>query len=171
MDEAARLIFDGVVVRRFHTQPMIHSETVGHHQGLVMALLAYAYSQASREFWIYAALHDLAECRTGDAPSFVKQESPSIKELLDDLEDQTFNRANLPLPILCREDKIKMKRLDYVAGMLTCYHEFQLGNRRAADSFHNFLRYYSVFPRPEPGQEGSKLDAIVLYLKDQFLSA
>jgi len=142
LDQVTKLIFDGVETKRFHTVPTWRQETVGHHQGIVMALLMHAYPRIRREVIRYASIHDLAEHVTGDAPSPTKRSHPDLKRLLDDFEDSVYRTFTVDLPILDGVEYNLFKRVDNVAGMMTCYREYMMGNFNITREFTNFRTYY-----------------------------
>lgn len=146
-DAVLSLIYDGVMTKRFHTVATIKDETVGHHQGLVMALLLACYPLASRDLVIYAAFHDLAEHETGDVPSTVKRMFPSVKAMFDEAEASIYRQAGFSLPALTKDDHNRFKRCDNVAGMMTCKREYMLGNTPIVEQFTNFMSYYATLRR------------------------
>lgn len=144
MNQGIQLIFNGVETKRFHTVPTLRNETVGHHQGMVVALLLHAYPHVRRAVVIYAALHDLAEHVTGDTPSPVKKASPEVKHALDSLEDSVYRQHGIELTKLDQVERNLFKRCDNVAGMLSCWREYMMGNVGILVQFTNFKTYYDL---------------------------
>jgi len=162
MDPAFTLLLHGVETKRFHTVATIRNETVGHHHGLVVGLMAIAYPSIRADVMRYAALHDLAEHVTGDPPSTVKRAHPEVKTAFDLLEESVYRQATIEMPILSRFEHVAFKRCDNVAGMMSCLREYMLGNTPILEQFRNFLSYYTL------QREGVTQELTLLAMKDYW---
>ncbi len=83
-------------VRRFHTWPVLHQQTVAEHSWNVARILLVIWSEAPRHVVVEALFHDTGEVAIGDVPSYAKWRIPDLKRLMDDAEDHARQAMVLP---------------------------------------------------------------------------
>lgn len=156
MTRLHRIIRRSNQVRRFHTEPVIVEETVGHHSANVVAILIDLYQpEFPPAALIVAALyHDLDEYYTGDAPAPVKKENPSVKAAMDRAGDRWRRHYKLTSPVLRQEEFAVLKFADAYDCVLSFTEEAILRNnhqmmtplRRALGYMSNaYLKMPQVF--------------------------
>lgn len=87
-------------VKRYHTWPVHHQQSVAHHSWNVARILLEIWPSAPREAIIYAITHDMGEVATGDVPFPVKRENPDLKAIMDRLEDGALRTMGVRVPEL-----------------------------------------------------------------------
>lgn len=128
-------------VKRWHTEPVLHQQTVGEHTyGVVYLTLFLTDWQASRNLLIAALMHDTAERKFGDVPSPTKKLA-GIKQAMDALEDEHMERLGLTIPELSPEEAQVLKLADNLEGGMFCAFEVRRGNRDIQTGFNNYIRY------------------------------
>lgn len=143
IDPDIRFVIEGCQVKRFHTQPVLKNETIGHHQGLIASLTAVIFPEMRPAFWQYIALHDIAESVTGDVPSTAKRLDAELKPILNRIEEKSFVDARIRVPMLTDYEHAVFKLLDNAAGLITCWYEVVRGNRLLMFAFTKFATYYA----------------------------
>lgn len=76
----------GGAVRRYHTWPVIHQQTVAEHSWNLARILHTIWPDAPVGAILHAIYHDVGEVATGDIPFPVKRENPDLKVTMDRLE-------------------------------------------------------------------------------------
>ena len=128
-------------VKRWHTEPTLHTQTVGEHTyGVVMLVLLLTGWEASRSLMIAAQLHDTAERQFGDVPGPTKRLS-GVKGQFDALEDAFMARLGAPAPTLTDTEAKLLKMADNLEGALFCAFELRRGNREIQRAFFNYLSW------------------------------
>jgi 5'-deoxynucleotidase YfbR-like HD superfamily hydrolase len=141
MRKALDFILRGAEVKRFHTTHTLVSETVGHHSHGVAALCCLIYGRGvTANVLKAAALHDLAECITGDIPSPAKR-AYGIGQQVNELETTLLEGADLHMPHLNETDAQVLKLADIAHGALFCIREMELGNRKMLYIYRNYISY------------------------------
>jgi Predicted hydrolases of HD superfamily len=134
LEESARTL-------RWHTEPVLHRQTVGEHTyGVLMLVMELTSWQASRNLMAAALLHDTAERRFGDVPSPTKR-LLELKESFDGLEETFMEENRIPLPALGKAEHRVLKIADYLEGAMFCAFETRRGNRDIRNGFRNYLNY------------------------------
>jgi len=124
-------IRSGYKVQRFHTQPRIHADTVGHHSANV-AVLVLAFSPLCRkEVLVEALMHDVAEVETGDTPATVKNWDKKVRDALDWLEERFRAKNKIPTPDLRNDEKALLHFVDRLESLLSAQEEVNMGNSYA----------------------------------------
>lgn len=136
------LLVQGSQTKRFHTVPTIHNETVGHHTNLVCGLLYLLYPDCRREVLIHAIFHDVAECVTGDIPSPSKRAGYVDRKALTASEESIIASHGIHLPSITKDEEFALKICDILAGLATCSHEINMGNKHMLQAFNNFSAYF-----------------------------
>lgn len=132
----------GTYTKRFHTQPTIHNETVGHHTALVCGLLSLLYPECRKEVLVHALYHDIAEAITGDIPSPSKRAGYVDRSALALAEHQLTLQHGINVPQLTGEEHHILKVCDILSGMITCAHEIKMGNTHMRVALSNFASYF-----------------------------
>lgn len=137
-EQQVRTLFDGTMVKRFHTMPMVQENTVGQHSHGV-AMLCWLIAGAPSATLLMAALsHDLAEQYVGDVPSPSKK-ALGVGKALGDIEDSLLATVGMSFEV-SEEEAIILKLADCFDGMLTCARERMLGNRSKMVA-HAYMAY------------------------------
>lgn len=86
-------------VKRYHTWPVVHQETVGEHSARVATIYGEVFGVPDgMTLWVILT-HDLSEIATGDPPFPVKSEQPALKAVYNDLEKEWCKRVNGPYTV------------------------------------------------------------------------
>lgn len=129
-------------VRRFHTQPRITEETVGHHTAGVLLALLYLEPDASREVLLAAISHDLGEYVTGDMPSPAKANLSRDAHIeLKTLELAATRTMGVPRTRLTQQEKKLLKLADLLDLAFSSFMEVEMGNRPARMVIRNVAEY------------------------------
>ena len=99
-------------VRRYHTWPVHHQQTIAHHSWNVARILLEIWPDAPRSAIVYAITHDLGEVGTGDIPFPIKRENPDLKAIMDRLEHAVVEGLGLEIPELDPQWTTAMKICD-----------------------------------------------------------
>lgn len=142
LDAKLKMITRSARVKRYHSEPVLHQQTVGEHTyGVLWFILMIANGRASAELLRAAVMHDMHEYITGDVPSPSKR-LPGVKEVFDGLEaDIEMTVVGERAPILTAEEAWTLKTADCLDGLTFCAFELRLGNREIEDCFRNYLDY------------------------------
>ncbi len=149
--ERLRYLEASARVRRWHTEDVLHQQTVGEHTYTVMHLvLLLTGGNASRNLLVAALLHDTAERMFGDIPSPTKRLG-EFKEKLDALEDTFLRDIGVTMPDLSEEEARMLKLADGLEGGLYCAFEVRRGNVDMRRGFANYLNYIQALLQPQDG--------------------
>ena len=137
------LLIRGNSVSRFHTNPTIRQETVGHHSATVAGILLILWpEQVDAQLLKYAIFHDSAECITGDVPSPAKKRMD--RTALDSLEAEVYNNHDFVLPCISPLQRKIFKFADNLSGISTCVSELRMGNFAILEVLQNFTSYLNT---------------------------
>ena len=97
MDERKALVLrlTGGAVKRYHTIPIIGTQTVAEHSYRVAAILRYIDPGADVQ---NALDHDVAEVITGDLPFGVKKINPEVKQSIRGVEQHVLEKHGITIP-------------------------------------------------------------------------
>lgn len=136
-----RMVERSARVRRYHTEPVVHQQTVGEHTyGVMWLVYLLSDGDVSRNLLLAAMMHDAPEHETGDIPAPVKR-TGGIKAMFDTLEDRAMRDLQLAFPELTEAEAATLKMADCLEGMLFCSWELKRGNTLMALSFRNYTDY------------------------------
>lgn len=110
-------------IQRFHTVPLIRSQTVGEHTAGVIALACYLNGGYSEDLMRAALFHDIGEILTGDVPHNVKKDNPDLRRELRRIEAMV-----LPPGDLNSEQRRALNVADMLECIWKCTEEIQMGN-------------------------------------------
>lgn len=128
-------------VLRWHTEPVLHRQSVGEHTYTVMHLvLLLTDGTATKNLLVAALFHDTAEKLFGDIPSPTKS-LPELRDILEAAEDAYMTAIGLPIPELTAWEAGVLKMADVLEGGLFCAFETRRGNRDIQRGFANYLNY------------------------------
>lgn len=151
-EERARLFYvDGSQrVRRWHTEPVLHNQTVGEHSyGVMYLVLELTGWSASRNLLLASLMHDTAERKTGDVPGPTKRKL-GVKAAFDAMEDAHMAELGLVIPALTESEAFTLKLADNLEGAMFCAFELRRGNRDIRPCFVNYLNYTAGLLVNEP---------------------
>ena len=129
-------------VLRYHTEPVVHRQSVGEHTYGVLWMLCLI-TDPSKELMKAALMHDTAEYAVGDVPSPTKK-TPVIKQAFDQLEDEMLERLLWKLPDITDVEARFLKLADLLEGAAFCLSEWRRGNRDISTALGNYLRYIAT---------------------------
>lgn len=128
VQQQVRALYDGSVVKRFHTMPTVTENTVGQHShGVAMLCYLMAGEACSVNLLMAALTHDLAEQYVGDVPSPSKR-ALNVREQLGQVEDALLDTVGMSFS-LTPDEELVLKLADCADGMMFCAKERMLGNR------------------------------------------
>lgn len=140
----------GMAVIRYHTEPRVRLETVGHHTANLCAILLALDPNVSRNVLIRALVHDVAEAHTGDIPAPAKRDSPGLSSLLMGIEVKYLTEHKIPWPPLSDEEKILLKLADITDLVISSTEEVKLGNSYARQVASKGVGYIMALGAPAP---------------------
>jgi len=121
----------GYKVKRFHTQPRIHEDSVGLHSANVAALVLVFDPDCRKEVLVEALMHDVAEVETGDTPATVKNWE-ELRVALEYLEARFRANNLIPTPKLTKEEQGLLHFVDRLESLISAQEEFNMGNKYAS---------------------------------------
>lgn len=128
------LIENGFNVKRFHTEPLIREDTVGHHSAGVAGIIFWLYgkNKPSIELIEAALFHDIAEYSTGDTPAQAKWVNPDLHRELYRTEDAIWQELNRlpPHKALDTDGEFVLMYADNMECVKKVLHEMEMGNTR-----------------------------------------
>ena len=142
-----RFLESSARVVRWHTEPVIHRQSVGEHTYSVMQLiLLLTQGQASAALLAAALMHDTPERKFGDVPGPTKRLT-GLKRKFDELEAGFMEELGLTLPTqITQEEAEILKMADMLEGGMFCAFELRRGNRDIQEGFYNYLTYIHGAP-------------------------
>lgn len=126
-------------VRRWHTFPVIHQETVGEHTHRVCTLYLELFGTPRVEVLEYILCHDMGELSAGDLPFLAKRDVPEMKHFMDHAEARGLHRLRITLPELTVEEYARFKLCDMLQMLEFARVEMQMGNQFARVVQDNIL--------------------------------
>jgi 5'-deoxynucleotidase YfbR-like HD superfamily hydrolase len=116
-------------VERYHTWPVLRKQTVGEHTWQVMRIWYQIFGPLQASESEYLLWHDAGELLTGDPPGFVKQASPPLKAIYDELEEKAVRAMNGPNMLISENTRVRAKVCDLLDVYEFCLVEKLQGNR------------------------------------------
>lgn len=147
MNKIHRTIRKGFQVRRYHTEPIIQEETVGHHTANVIGILFDFYHPwpVPHGVLIHALLHDVPECYTGDIPAPAKKENPDLAVIVNQMDRNWCASHMLVFPILREGEWEVFKWADaYDCVLKFSFEVHTLGNQALRGPLDNALAYLNT---------------------------
>lgn len=118
-------------VKRYHTFPVLHQETVGEHSHRVCTLYLQLFDTPRAAVLEYIVYHDLGEFSAGDLPFCAKRDVPEMKHFMDRAEERGLQRLNIKMPELTAEEHARVKLCDMLQMLEFARIEMQMGNQLA----------------------------------------
>lgn len=136
-------------VRRYHTWPVIHQQTVGEHTWQVLRMYIQIWGSPSPEVTVYIVAHDAGEFHAGDLPWSSKKNDPKMKELMDRKESEGRLVVGMPQPEIPEVEKWRVKICDVIELWEFGMTEVAMGNGFAECVVLDPLRFLKddLFPR------------------------
>ena len=129
--ELARL---GGGVERCHMVPHQGSYSNAAHSWGVALLMLQLFPEDFPRLAAYCITHDIPEAWVGDIPAHTKQRAPAIGQALEAMENQIFDRLQLPRESnLQGEDRAKLKACDALELYMWSHEQVRLGNHHAGE--------------------------------------
>jgi 5'-deoxynucleotidase YfbR-like HD superfamily hydrolase len=125
--------------KRFHNQPFIGEQTVGHHSSNVALILLVTEDYPSANLLKAALLHDLEEGETGDLPAIVKW-SMSV-EGLSRVEAEVRTYYQFPGVVLNNTETKLLNAADFIDAVFTCLDQRRLGNLGVDRMFRAYQQF------------------------------
>ena len=141
LEKQLQMLIASASVRRFHTHPVIHEETLAAHQWMVATLLYLLTDGLASGYLMMAALvHDCGESAVGDLPSPVKRQlSPKALREFKQLELQALKDAGLFFPGLNFTEVYAITVADMASALLYTAVEIRMGNNHLRHVFGEIL--------------------------------
>lgn len=118
-------------VKRYHTWPMIHPQSVAEHCWRVANLYVDIFGMPRAEVLYYCLNHDSGELSAGDPPFGVKRNVHGYQEAHRRAEQMGLLNLGIRLPELTELELVKVKICDLCEMHETGLHEMRLGNSYA----------------------------------------
>lgn len=122
-------------VKRYHTWPVLHQETVGEHSHGVLRIFIEIFGPPKPVVTRYIVEHDMPELHTGDLPFPVKAKNPGLKREVDLVEDDARAelRCDEETHLIDKVDHAKVKICDLLQMWEFGRIEMRMGNLFAID--------------------------------------
>ena len=136
-------------IRRYHTIPVLHQETVGEHSHRVCTLYLQLFGSPRAEVLEYILYHDMGELSSGDLPFNAKRDAPGIKDYMDKAEEAGLRRMNIDMPDLYDVEYARFKLCDMLQMLEFARIEMSMGNqyaRSVQDNILTALESYKLLP-------------------------
>ena len=131
IDKAIEIQFRASNIKRYHIDPLIGEQNVGHHSYRVAQLVRYITNDDCSKALICAALdHDVPEVVIGDMPFGVKN-TLKLKELMDKVGDEYLSSLEL-LMSLTEKEQVILKTADILEAGLFGAEQLDMGNKQGA---------------------------------------
>lgn len=119
------------LVRRYHTWPTLHNQTIAEHSWQVMRLYIEIFGLPRSEVFLHILWHDVGEIQTGDIPYPVKAKNKELKIEMDRLDEEARESMGerVFLPTLTDEEHTRFKFCDLLDCAEQGQYERNLGNQ------------------------------------------
>ena len=118
-------------VRRYHTWPVLHTQTVGEHSARVGTIYVEIFGLPRAEVLYYILHHDSGELHAGDLPYPIKVKYPALRESYEQAETEGFYRLKVYLPELAPHEERRIKIADLAEMHEFGVVEYNMGNKYA----------------------------------------
>lgn len=118
-------------VKRYHTWPTFHTQTVGEHTWQLLRLHCQMFGPPTPLVTEYIVWHDAGELVTGDPPFPLKANNPALKTIYDALEHVAVENMGGQTIVLSESEKIKVKLCDLMEMYEFGSVEYCMGNKFA----------------------------------------
>jgi len=115
-------------VKRFHTWPVLHQQTVGEHSARVATIYVEVFGLPRAEVLYYCLHHDSGHMTSGDSPFPVKTTLPGMKHACDAAEKMGLDALGVELPKLSKLEKRRVKICDLLEMYEFGVVELNMGN-------------------------------------------
>jgi 5'-deoxynucleotidase YfbR-like HD superfamily hydrolase len=149
-------------IKRYHTFPVLHQETVGEHSHRVATIYLELFGMPRAEVLTYILYHDMGELSAGDLPLYAKRDVPEMKHFMDRAEEAGLTRLNIKMPDLTEEELAKVKLCDLLQMLEFARIEMVMGNWLAYAVQENILDMLTKFDRLPHDQVKSGALAMML---------
>lgn len=174
-DPEIRNIFDYITmmrrggrVKRFHTEPIIGEETVGHHSYNVACwVIALTNHEVPRDLLLAAIYHDTDEQVLGDIPGPAKWFASDVINLVESKQREFRQSQGLEIQ-LTDEQHNTLKWADKLDLLLTCYDQQRLGNKLGLEMCCRVVKLLESLPAHEVGSK--VLEAWLLHHPEHYQS-
>lgn len=131
MEEILSLRASGLV-KRWHTAPTLHQQTVSEHSGQAVSLLLLLHPDPSVNLIKGMLWHDSSERHVGDVPSPVRRAEPDFARMYEQIEvafmEEIHSTAFNAIVRLTPLEMTWLKAIDVLELFLYCHDEVALGN-------------------------------------------
>lgn len=118
-------------VTRYHTWPRTREQSVGEHTWQMLRLTYKIWDGVPPHVIEYLVHHDTAEIAVGDIPFPVKRDNPSLKLMMDRLEEQALKDMDIQQPEILPEEYRIIKYLELLEMAEWGMEEIRRGNQFA----------------------------------------
>jgi 5'-deoxynucleotidase YfbR-like HD superfamily hydrolase len=117
-------------VRRYHTWPVIHQQSVAEHSWRVATIHGEVFGPPLSATLLYMLLHDVGELSSGDVPFLAKDAVPGYREAARAAEAMGRCTLGVRLEELSEGEQVRVKACDLLEMW-----EFGLIERRMGNEF------------------------------------
>lgn len=118
-------------VKRYHTWPVLHTQTVAEHSARVGTLYVEVFGLPRAEVLYHILHHDSGEFYAGDPPFPVKRKFPSLQRGHAEAEAEGYRVLDVMLPDLAAFEARRVKVADLLEMHEFGVVEMTMGNRYA----------------------------------------
>lgn len=141
--EQLRIIYNGGMVKRYHTRPVIHMQNNSEHQYMTASIVCLLNPKSSSQAIKNALWHDIYEYETGDMPWAIKRQHPHIKQSIMEIENKSIARYGLSTEQTEMEHNI-LKLAEYFECLIFCIAERSLGNKEFSKSILDCIEQIEI---------------------------
>lgn len=99
-------------VKRYHTWPTLHQQTVAEHCWRVAGIYVELFGMPRAEVLYYCLHHDSGELSSGDMPFMAKDRVPGLRAAMRASEAQGLKVLGIKLPKLTKREQWRVKIAD-----------------------------------------------------------
>jgi len=149
-------------VKRYHTIPVLHQETIGEHSHRVCTIYIELFGTPRIEVLEHILYHDMGEFSAGDLPFNAKRDVPEMKHFMDRAEEAGLRHLGITMPKLDEIELARVKLCDMLQMLEFARIEINLGNQYARSVQDNILTALMNFNRLPSDQVKSGALAVML---------
>jgi hypothetical protein len=118
-------------VKRYHTWPTLHQQTVAEHCWRVAGILVEIFGMPRAEVLFYCLHHDSGELWAGDLPFGTKKTVAGLKDCMNKAEEIGLHNLGIKLPELTTSELAQVKICDLLEMHEFGKAEIDMGNKCA----------------------------------------
>lgn len=154
-------------VKRYHTWPTLHVETVAEHSYNVLRIYREIFGPPEARITEFILDHDLPELHTGDLPFPVKVKNPVLTEQIELVEQSA--RTAMELPSISHYDLSEQERRQVKICDLLQMWEFGVVESRMGSMFADCIVGDMAAAATKLADECGCLDPVLDWMRDTSL--